>query len=296
MKSHLNQSKSHFCAPPALSRIVVFVIGLLVSVSALAPPYPTSRRTTLSTLSSSTSDDISVSDVPSDLELHDQQTRDQLKRSVLQLGASYDRGFGATPRVQDKMSTILQDLESFNPESNASRGIDGPTETDAGVTSPLEGNWRMIWTTAQDVLVLGANPFVSVGAIYQFIEPPVITNVIDFLPRIQNLLPLRLIPASLLRAEVLTRASSRTSEPEAFNRIGLTFEKVSFNAREFLGQDVSGVLPPLGLDLPRLPDGVGGSNAVGYFDVSYLDSDLLVIRQNAPGGCFVLVKVEDTDP
>jgi len=94
----------------------------------------------------------------------------------------------------------------------------------------------------------------------------------------------------MARAEVTTQASSRPMFP---NRIGLLFEKVEFRGKELLGQDVSKLLPPLAFNLPRidLPDDVG------YFDVTYLDSELLVIRQNSPGGCFVLVNVEnDTDP
>jgi hypothetical protein len=243
--------------------------------------------------------------------------REQLKRTVLQLGASYDRGFAASPRARSKMDGILRDLELLNKETDASRFIDGPqltTTTKAksanssaainGASldkpgkgslasmdiSPLTGNWRMVWTTAQDVLLLGANPVVSVGAIYQFISPPTITNVIDFMPRFQNFLPPSLVANSMARAEVTTKASSRKNNP---NRVGLNFERVALQGKEVLGQDVSQVLPPLGFDLPRIEL----SEDVGYFDVTYLDSEMLVIRQNAPGGCFVLVNVDtDTEP
>lgn len=148
----------------------------------------------------------------------------------------------------------------------------------------------MVWTTAQDVLLLGANPVVSVGAIYQFISPPTITNVIDFMPRFQNFLPPSLVANSMARAEVKTKASSRINKP---NRVGLNFERVEFQGKELLGQDVSKLLPPLGLDLPRIEL----SEDIGYFDITFLDSEMLVIRQNTPGGCFVLVNVDtDTEP
>ena len=242
------------------------------------------------------------------------KTRQELKGTIVQLGASYDRGFGASPRVRRKMEEILQELETLNPETNAARWIDGPPPTPASsfdsisigingdsfsgreeeessTQSPLFGTWRMIWTTAQDVLILGANPLVTVGAIYQFIDPPIVTNVIDFMPRLQNLLPPSIGPNSMVRAEVATVASSRIHFP---NRVGLSFQRVQFQGQELLGQDVSQLLPPLGFNLPRInvPDDVG------YFDVTYLDAELLVIRQNSPGGCFVLVNVDrsDTDP
>lgn len=72
-------------------------------------------------------------------------------------------------------------------------------------------------------------------------------------------------------------------------------------------------LPPLSIDLtwqqnlfdaisPYIP-GLGTMNSSsdddtdkpGYFDVDYLDDELLVIRQQG-GGIFALVKVDNYDP
>jgi hypothetical protein len=234
--------------------------------------------------------------------------REELKQEILQLGASYDRGFGASPRVRNKVNKVICDLEFLNQETNASRFISGPkmvtniaqTNTTSGnattmmvskskeETSPLTGNWRLIWTTASDVLILGANPFVTVGAIYQLFDPPIVTNVIDLLPRIQNLFPPSMVQGSLLRAKVQTRASKRTDPM----RIGLDFESVKLSPVELLGQDVAS-LPPLGFDLPKLTE---LPDDVGFFDVTFLDDEMLIIRQNQPGGLFVLAKVDDTDP
>jgi hypothetical protein len=54
------------------------------------------------------------------------------------------------------------------------------------------------------------------------------------------------------------------------------------------------VFPPLGFDLPTLP-GTTQADSPGFFDVTYLDDELLVIRQNQPGGIFVLVKVDSIE-
>ena len=234
--------------------------------------------------------------------------RDKLKRTILQLGASYDRGFGASPSVRSKVDAVISDLEFLNQETNASRCISGPAlvEIEYNTTgnsttviesqakkstreesSPLKGNWRMIWTTAPDVLVLGANPFVTVGAIYQIFDPPVVTNVIDLLPRIQNLIPPSLVQGSLLRAQVKTKASP-CSDPM---KIVLNFESVRLEPMELLGQKVDTVLPPLGFDLPKLFD----TKEDEAFQVSFLDDDMLIIRQRR-GGLFVLARVEDIDP
>jgi PAP_fibrillin len=247
--------------------------------------------------------------------------RDGLKLEMLQLGASYDRGFAATSRSREEARRVISKLEALNPEGNAALGIDGNRgggydgaegggSTATTTSSPLAGNWRMVWTTAPDVLILGANPLVTVGAIYQLFTPPVVTNVIDFLPRFHNLFQAAAAPSSsssssslsvdtLVRAEVRTRASPRPGRPM---RVGLVFESVRLEPIEVFGSSaVAGFLPPLAFDLPRLPSLLVGeptkdSDAVGYFDVTYLDSELLILRQNAPGGLFVLTRVENSDP
>ncbi|KAL7561703.1 hypothetical protein ACA910_016465 [Epithemia clementina (nom. ined.)] len=246
-----------------------------------------------------------IDDVAQSIE--DVERRKELKRDLLQYGASYDRGFGASSFARKIVDSMITELESLNQAVNASTGIDGSVAFDAygnpteSSSSPLQGNWRMIWTTAQDVLVLGASPVVTVGAIYQVFTPPIITNVIDFLPRAQALLPPSFSISSLVRAKVTTRASLR---PEYPMRIGLDFEKVQLQPVELLGQRVMDSLPPLGIDLPRLSDQVlsalvGNSDPnmrPGYFDVTFLDDEMLIIRQNSPGGLFVLVKTPDNDP
>ena len=148
------------------------------------------------------------------------------------------------------------------------------------------------------------------SAIYQVItDPPIATNVIDFIPRAQTFFPSSITPPSLLRAEVATRASSRRGNS---NRVGLVFEGLKLQPIELLGKKVDN-LPPLSIDLtwqqnlfdqfaPILP-GLGNMNSdsgddtdkPGYFDVDYLDDELLVIRQQG-GGVFALVKVDNYDP
>ena len=141
--------------------------------------------------------------------------------------------------------------------------------------------------------------------------PSTRTYEIDFIPRAQSLLPPSMSPPSLLRARVSTRASSRSG---LSNRVGLSFEGLELQPIELLGRRVDG-LPPLSVDftwpgsllkelaalVPGLGDALGAGktandDAPGYFDVEYLDDELLIIRQQAPGGVFALVKVDSCDP
>lgn len=84
------------------------------------------------------------------------QQAELLKRDLYQLAASYDRGFSATPRARQEASRIIQKLALINPTKDASRGIDGAADVRADV--PLRAVWRMIWTSALDVVSLGASP------------------------------------------------------------------------------------------------------------------------------------------
>ena len=247
-------------------------------VSAFPAHLVNAKFLTTTRLASSTEDFAATTKTPS-------QDAERLKRRLLELGASYDRGYGATDQARGKVELTIQALERWNPTMDAARGIAN------GIDSPLTGSWRMIWTTAQDVLVLGASPVATTGAIYQVFDPPIVTNVIDFIPRIQSLFPSSLFPSSLIRAEVTTRASPRSSMPM---RIGLTFESVKLKPVRLLGLEVDS-LPPVAFDLPQIP-GANSETSPGYFDVSYLDDEMLIIRQNAPGGLFVLVKTDDNSP
>lgn len=261
-------------------------------------------------------DDDSFSDaVPSDTDSDPQplateqaEISSDLKRKLYQLAASYDRGFAATPKARTEANDIIEQLAVVNPTENAAKGID---DNDFSDDVPLKAIWRMIWTTAFDVVSLGASPIAAPSAIYQVItDPPIATNIIDFIPRAQTFFPSSSVPSSLLRAEVTTRASSRRGST---NRVGLVFEGVKLQPIEFLGQKVDN-LPPLSVDLtwqqglidqvatfvPGLEnfssEGKDDVDAPGYFDVEYLDDELLIIRQQAPGGRFVLVKVDNYDP
>ncbi len=259
-------------------------------------------------------DEGSFSDaVPSDTDADPQlsvveSNAEDLKRKLYQLAASYDRGFAATPRARSEANEIIEQLAAVNPTENAARGIDGDDFSD---DVPLRATWRMIWTTAFDVVSLGASPIAAPSAIYQQItDPPIATNIIDFIPRAQPFFPSSSVPSSLLRAEVTTRASSRKGSA---NRVGLVFEGVKLQPIEFLGQKVDN-LPPLSVDLTWQQDlidqiasfvpglenfsseGKDDVDAPGYFDVEYVDDELLIICQQAPGGRFALVKVDNCDP
>jgi hypothetical protein len=277
----------------ALTKSLALVSAITVANAFSISTYKTGsavHQTNLFSSAPSDVDDMSI-------DPHDdavQEERKDLKYELLQLCASYDRGFGATTKARKEVDEIIAQLEIMNPTPvNAARGVTG--EYSAEGPAPLEGAWRMVWTTALDVLNLAASPIAAPGAIYQVFEPPIATNIIDLIPRIQSLLPTQ-FPPSLVRAEVKTRASLR---PNNSNRVGLNFEAVKLVPVEVFGMKPD-FLPPLNFNLPQIKledlPGADPNTAPGFFDVMYLDDEMLIIKQNAPGGYFAFIKVQDYDP
>lgn len=96
--------------------------------------------------------------------------------------------------------------------------------------------------------------------------------------------------ASSTRAYVYTSAYARSND-----RIGLTFKSVELKQMSLFGIDTTNFISLIKVDLPKLSlFGINQNdnvNSPGYFDILYLDKDLLIIKQNEPGIqiCEVLV-------
>ena len=279
----LSQSRSLLCAG------FLLLVSFLISADAFQHAPSIKARPITRLHSDAGTDDYAPSDCDDSSEMLSTTPTppeaEVLKSKLLNLCASYDRGYGSTPSARRRVDDIVTELTDLNPTMDGARGIDG-----TGTASvPLEGIWRMVWTTAFDVLSLGANPLLACAAIYQKIDPPTAVNIIDLVPRIQSLLPG--LPPNVLRAEVTTTAYSRVNMP---GRVGLVFNSVKLQPVEVMGIEAE-ILPPVGVNFPKIP-GTDGSSGPGYFDILYLDEDMLIYKQSDPGGYFVLTKVDDCDP
>lgn len=211
------------------------------------------------------------------------KTVSKLKRDILALAAAYDRGFGATQFVRTKMDRLISDLSTY---LGASKDVaTGFTIGETNTNAPLNGTWQMVYTSAFDVLSL-ATPVNTVSAIYQELNPSkqLAVNIIDLIPRFP--IPFN-ADAVLTRLKVNIQATRRGPK-----RVGLIFESLEIQAP---WKQLFPFLPSITLDLPTkyLKNISSSHDSPGYFDVLYVDEDMLIIQQNAPGGCFVSVKVAD---
>jgi hypothetical protein len=113
-----------------------------------------------------------------------------IKSRLYSLCAMTDRGFGAEKKDRDAIENLIDRLQSIC-DPNPTRGLicdigyDASKYNEPGMRHspipytyfpfkmssnkgvPIEGVWRLIYTTALDVLSLGINPIAQLQGIYQ---------------------------------------------------------------------------------------------------------------------------------
>ena len=223
-----------------------------------------------------------------------------LKSKLFAACAAADRGFAASPADRAEIEALLDELSPLSPTDEPTRGL-----AEGAADAPLRKCWRLVYTSASDVSTLAANPLASLGGIYQDArELPVVVNVIDSFPRLLANLP----PDAASRLATTTRLRVQTrARPRSATRVGLSFERVGAEQLAVLGQAVPDWLPRPAVDLPQLgldvqrrifnvgdeEDPRDAASNPAFFDVMYLDDELLVIKQGSPGGMFAAVAVDE---
>uniref|UniRef100_A0A7S0G6A7 Plastid lipid-associated protein/fibrillin conserved domain-containing protein n=1 Tax=Rhodosorus marinus TaxID=101924 RepID=A0A7S0G6A7_9RHOD len=192
---------------------------------------------------------------------------EQLKRDLVLAALGTNRGFAATADQTYEIRSIISSLESKNPTPV-------PNESEK-----LEGDWKLIYTNALDILALGVIPLVQLGQVYQNIK--MLSDKIE----VENLAILE--PSS---APVLNRFGARTSlevsvkataEVDGDNILNIKFENQKFSPQSLLGRDVLGKLPALELGLRGV--------AAGYIETSYLDEEMRIAK-SIGNNIFVLIR------
>jgi uncharacterized surface protein with fasciclin (FAS1) repeats len=109
-------------------------------------------------------------------------TPEELKSKLFAFAASVDRGFGAKQSERESIQRIVDELIAQNPTEVPTLGLF--PDNQLGKSSPLAGAWKMVYTTAFDVLSLAASPVSTLQAIYQVIgSDGASVNIIDLSPR-----------------------------------------------------------------------------------------------------------------
>lgn len=190
------------------------------------------------------------------------------KAALLSAIAGTNRGLLATDRDRQAIGVAIAQLEDRNPTP---RPIDTP--------ALLEGDWRLLYTTSQELLGIDRIPFAKLGQIYQSIRvaDKKIYNIAEIsgLPYLDGLVSVaaRFTPASDRRVEV------------KFERavIGLT-RLIGYQSPDRFIQDIEA-----GRKFAAIDFGIENRDRQGWLDITYLDEDMRIGRGNE-GSVFVLVK------
>ncbi|TFJ82584.1 hypothetical protein NSK_006010 [Nannochloropsis salina CCMP1776] len=195
-------------------------------------------------------------------------TRKELQHDLLLLLVGQNKGFSVSESEREDIDDTLRDLEAVNPTPR-------PTEAFSQGTSPLSGTWRLVYTDALDVLVLGLVPLAVIGKVFQNISPDgkSIANVVEVSQGASQLSFFPLLgklgdSTARLRVEA-------TSEILSPTRLSLTFQSAGFEPVTLFGMEVEQQLRVPKVDFWRSPN-------VGWIETTYVDEKIRIGR--SPGG------------
>ncbi len=193
----------------------------------------------------------------------------QKKATLLEMIAGKNRGLLATETDKAAILSAITQLEDFNPNPR-------PLE----VPQLLEGNWRLLYTSSDELLGIGRFPLLKLGQIYQCIR---VAN-----QKVYNIAEVQSLP--LLEGLVSVAAQF---EPVSDKRVNVKFNRFIIGSQRFIGYQSPN---PFIADIERgkkfiaIDFNLKAGDQQGWLDITYLDEDLRIGRGNV-GSVFVLTKV-----
>lgn len=191
------------------------------------------------------------------------------KTALLEAIAGKNRGLLASDLDKVAILAAIAQVEDRNPTPR-------PLEA----TELLEGNWRLLYTTSQELLKIDQLPLLKLGQIYQCIRTR------D--ARIYNVAEVYGLPflEGLVSVAARFEAVSDRRVQVKFERLILGLQRLANyrSANEFVQQlEANQSLPAIDISL-------NNREQSGWLDTTYLDQDMRIGRGNE-GSVFVLTKV-----
>ncbi|NEP34398.1 PAP/fibrillin family protein [Moorena sp. SIO3B2] len=190
------------------------------------------------------------------------------KAELLEAIAGKNRGLLASKTDKTAILAAVTELEGRNPTPRPLEAQD-----------LLDGNWRLLYTTSQELLNLDGFPLVQLGQIYQCVRTS------D--TKIYNIAELSGIP--YLEGVVSVCASF---EPVSQCRVNVSFERSIIGLQSFLSySSANDFIEQIeaGKRFPAIDFPINRDNQQGWLEITYLDDDLRIGRGNQ-GSLFVLTK------
>ena len=215
--------------------------------------------------------------------------------------AQKNRGLSATAADRQMIASAIAQVEDRNP-----------TPDPLAAPELLAGDWRLLYTTSQDLLGIDRVPFIQLGNIYQCVRPDLsrIYNIAEVksLPYCEGLVsvaanfepaPLDYSPSgnSTQAANQVSPSDlpSPSAPPLSKRRVNVRFSRAVLGLQRLLGYqspaqfierlNAAEKMSPLqGIDFS-----IDADRQQGWLEITYLDRDLRIGRGNR-GSLFVLTK------
>jgi hypothetical protein len=191
------------------------------------------------------------------------------KAELLEAIAGKNRGLLATETDRQAILTAVATLEDRNPTPQPVNALD-----------KLDGNWRLLYTTSQDLLRIDQFPFCKLGQIYQYIRAQT--------ARIYNIAEIYGLPY----LEGVISVAARF-EPLSDRRVKVNFERSIIGLQRLTDyRSAAAFVQQLeaGKTFTAIDINISNREQKGWLDITYLDDDLRIGRGNE-GSVFVLTKV-----
>ncbi len=190
------------------------------------------------------------------------------KSTLLEIIAGKNRGVLATPSDQQAILSAVAQLEDRNPTPQPLAALD-----------LLEGNWRLLYTTSQELLRIDQIPLLKLGQIYQCIRTQTAT--------LYNIAEISGLPYLEGMVSVVAQF-----EPVSEKRVNVQFQRsiiglqrlVDYRSPEHFIQEIES-----GKRFPAIDFQITAREQRGWLEITYLDEDLRIGRGNE-GNVFVLTK------
>ncbi|NJO39969.1 MAG: fibrillin [Cyanobacteria bacterium CRU_2_1] len=192
------------------------------------------------------------------------------KAKLLETIAGKNRGILATELDKQAVLSAVAQLEDHNPTPQPLNALD-----------KLDGNWRLLYTTSQDLLQLDRLPFLKLGQIYQSIRVQT--------TKLYNIAEVFGLPY----LEGIVSVAARF-EPQSERRVKVDFERsiiglqrlIDYRSPDDLIEQIEA-----GTKFKAIDFTITNREQQGWLEITYLDDDLRIGRGNE-GNIFVLTKVK----
>ncbi|NJK27714.1 MAG: fibrillin [Coleofasciculaceae cyanobacterium SM2_3_26] len=193
------------------------------------------------------------------------------KAELLELISGKNRGLLASENDKQAILAAIARLEERNPTP---RPLEAP--------ELLEGDWRLLYTTSQELLGFDRIPLARLGQIYQCIrtQEAKIFNIAEIysLPFLEGLISV---------------AARFQPDAEVQQRVQVRFQRFVIGSQRLIGyQSPSPFIADIesGKKFAAADFTIGDRDQKGWLDITYLDKDMRIGRGNV-GSVFVLTKV-----